>query len=284
MAHALLFGFAGLMALLGFGLYRIIMSPELQYHSFLYKIKAWIVFTFGHFRRLEFFPFFTTYGYDVHRMTFKDARNGSAVSRVGDIGIHRDEGFLSNCAIPGAFKHAWVVVDDNNCVEAIAEGVVHRDNLFPTYSDYVIILRPIGVNKTDVIEAFNRAMNLVGCEYDANFRFEFDQMNADYQNYMHNLKAGFHKAFSCTETAAFCWYHKKETLGIFRSRHAGRDAVIADDFLKMNFGIVWMSPSVTVEWAKKAGLHDAGAQKIKMFLEGYRQFNDYGNPVPLHKC
>lgn len=267
-----------------FALYKIVMSPELRYHSFWYKVKAWLVFNLGHIRRLGFFPFFTSYGYDVHKMTFKDARIGTYVARPGDIGIHRDEGFFSNLAIPGGFKHAWVFIDNYDCVEAVAEGVLRRDSLTPTYSDYVVILRPIGTTKPEVDSAVNKAKNLVGCEYDANFKFDFEQMDAEYEKYTKNITAGgFHAAFSCTETAAFSWYHCKDKLGIFRSMHAGREAVIADDFLRFNFGIVWMSPTVTLEWAQKSGMHSDAVARIKGFLDGYRDFNEHGNPVPRHK-
>jgi len=262
------------MYLLGFlacsyALYRLIMSPELEYHSFWYKVKARLVFTFGHFRKLDFPPYFTTYGYDVHKMTFREAREGSAASRPGDIGIHRDSGFLSNVAIPGAFKHAWVVIEDNDCVEAVAEGVLCRDNLAPTYSDYVIILRAIEVTKDETDESVARAMSLIGCEYDANFKFDLDDASSNYlstRKIAQRLSRGFHRAFSCTETAAFSWYHCKEKLGIVSSQHAGREAIIADDFLKMNFEIVWMSSSVTVQWAEETGLHAEGVKKIKDYL------------------
>lgn len=254
-------------------LYKIVMSPHLQYHSTWYKIKAWIVFNLGHIRRLDFFPFFNSYGYDIHMMTLKDARNGVAASKPGDVGIHRDNGFLSNLAIPGGFKHAWVVVDGNDCVEAVAEGVLRRDVLTPTYSDYVIILRPLGVKRTETKRAVSRACGLIGCEYDANFRFDFEETDANFPQYTRNLSCQrFHAAFSCTETAAFAWYHCREKLGIFRSYHAGREAVIADDFLRFNFGIVWMSKSVTVEWAEKQRMHPDAVAKIKGYLDGKRDF------------
>jgi hypothetical protein len=54
-------------------------------------------------------------------------------------------------------------------------------------------------------------------------------------------------------------------LGIFRTVHAGREAVVADDFLSMNFEIAWVSPSVTVEWARAARLHEHGVEKIREY-------------------
>lgn len=263
-----------------FALYRIVVSPELKYHSFLYKAKAWLVFNVGHIRRLDHLPYFTVYGYDDHKVSHRDAREASHVARPGDIGLHRDEGFVSNLAIPGGFKHAWLFVHGHDCVEAVSDGVIRRDCLAPLLSDYAIILRPIGTNKIEVDTTLARAESLVGCEYDANFNFPLDQFDEEYKNYLSHLSSGFHKAFSCTELVAFSWYHAKSKVGIFRSEHAGRAAVIADDFLRMNFGIIWMSPSVTLEWADSVGMHPESRQRIKDYLDGKRDFNAYGNPVP----
>lgn len=263
--------------------YSALMSPELRYHSCRYKLKAKLFFWLGDIRRLNSFPWVTWATHD-HKIDFKDARHGSQVSRAGDVGLHRDEGYLSNLGIPGAFKHAWITVDNNDCVEAVSEGVVRRDELYPLISDYAILLRPIGINKEEINTAVSRANSLVGCEYDANFNFDFEKADEDMPKFTKNLNSGdFHHAFSCTETAAFAWYHCKKKLGIFRSTYAGREAIAADDFLKMNYGIIWMSPSVTVEWAAKMGMHEEGRQKIKDFLEGKRDFNDHGNPIPRRK-
>ena len=251
--------------------------------SFLfYKLKAKLFFWLGDIRRLDCFPWVTWATHD-HKIDLKDARHASQISQPGDIGLHRDSGYLSNCGIPGAFKHAWITVDNNDCVEAVSDGVLRRDELYPLLSDYAILLRPLSVNKTEIDETIRRANAIVGCEYDANFNFNLDQADADLPAYTTNLKAGdFHHAFSCTETAAFCWYHCKKKLGIFRTIYAGREAIAADDFLKMNFGIVWMSPSITLERATQMGLHE-GLQKIKDYLEGNRDFNDHGNQIPRRK-
>lgn len=250
------------------------------FSSRFYRVKAWFIFKIGHIRRLHFFPYFTLYGYDTHKINMKEARNAVAVARPGDIGIHLDEGFVSNLAIPGAFKHAWVHVENNDCIEAVAEGVLRRDAMIPAYSDCAMILRPIGVNKAEIDEAMFRVKAVVGCEYNADFDFPFEELDTEYKKYTQHLTNGFHKAFTCTELAAFTWYHRRDKLKIFRTMHFGREAIIADEFLKMNFGIIWMSSSVTLDWAKKAGLHEEGCKKIQDFLNGVRDFNEYGNPIP----
>lgn len=270
--HWLLWALPALVLVVVAFLAKIILSPALKYHSFLYKIKAAMIFWFGDIRRLSSFPWCTWASTD-HLMSHRDARNGSEASRPGDIGLHRDVGYLSNVGIPGAFKHAWICVEDDYCVEALSEGVVKRDEIAPLLSDYAIILRPNGVTQGDIAEAVARANALVGSEYDANFHFDFEASNSMFQKNVErdfnsgaadNLKGGnVHMAFSCTEVAGFSWFHKARQLRIFRSMYAGRPAVIADDFLKMNFDIVYASQSVTTEWAISIGLHEEGIQKIR---------------------
>jgi hypothetical protein len=176
---------------------------------------------------------------------------------------------LSNFGIPGAFKHAWIWTGDNRIVEACQEGVMHRDEFHPIVCDYSILLRPKGMSEDDVKIAVQRAKSIVGCEYDANFNF--DLLEADKvigQQYTRNISAGeYHPAFSCTETVAFSWLHKRKELGVFRTTYAGREAIIADDYLRMNCEIVWVSPSVTMEWATMEGLHEEGRFKLQEYLD-----------------
>jgi hypothetical protein len=271
---------AAILSAVSLVLYRIMTSPELRYHGAAYKVKAKLFFWLGDVRRLGAFPW-VTWDSREHRVTTKDARHGSMACRPGDVGLHRDDGFLSNLAIPGAFKHAWVVVDGDDCVEAISDGVVRRDNMVPLTTDYAVILRPIGASREDVSEAVRRAKTLVGCDYDANFAFDFEKsqqhlFKEETRRFEKDLACGastnikcgaYHSAFSCTEVAGFTWWHCKDKLRIFRSAHAGREAIIADDFLRMGFSVAWLSPSVTMEWALAHGLHEEGRQKIKEFLK-----------------
>lgn len=239
--------------------YRMLMNPALQYHTVRYKTKAALFFWLGDIRWVGW-PGMVSWSNHQHQMTPADVRQADIVCQAGDIGVHRDDGFLSNVGIPGCFKHAWFVSEDNQCVEAMSEGVICRDRMGPLMSDYAIILRPQGVSLDDINMAIKRANSIVGCEYDANFRFDFA---TDDKEWTSNLSSGnFHGAFSCTETVGFTWYHKRDALDIFRTMHAGREAIVADDFLRMNFDVVYASPNVTVEWAELAGMHEEGRVKI----------------------
>lgn len=261
---------------------RIMLSPELKYHSFWYKLKSKAFFFIGDFRMVRSIPFFNTEIKEEFEVDFSDIRKGDALSKPGDVGLHRIKGAWSNLGIPGAFKHAWIVVDDHECVEACSEGVLRRDALYPLATDYAVILRPKGVSGQDVQMAVKRANAIVGCEYDANFNFDLDKANdmiavRDLGRYRSNISAGgFHPAFSCTETVGFSWFHKRSELRLFRTNYAGRDAIVADDFLKMNFDVVWASPSLTEEWLVARGLHEEGRRKILEWLKDHSTHDGQG--------
>lgn len=249
--------------------WAVMTSPELKYSSTRYKFKAKIVFWAGNVRLQDAIPYFSWSTHDpqmTHKLDLKEAR--TAKCRAGDIGLHRDSGYLSNVAIPGTFKHAWIHVGDREIVEAVSQGVLKRDELYPLLTDYAVILRPNGLSWQEIDEATTRAKSIVGCKYDANFKFDFEEASAglkdqESEKYCRNIKCEkYHAAFSCTETVGYAFFPFKKKLNLFRSMHAGREAIIADDYLKMNFDIVWLSPSVTVKWAEENGLHEQGRQKI----------------------
>lgn len=276
---------AAVAVLVAVGAAWAVFSSKANYDSVPYKFKARLFFWLGDIRRIGSFPW-VTWSANCHEMTLRDTRDASATCRPGDIGLHKDNGFLSNVAIPGAFKHAWICVDDHMCVEAVSEGVLKRDDMVPLVSDYAIILRPKGVSEWEVREAVGRANAIVGHEYDANFDFDLKEtdealfgrrtigrtveraMNDAMNNrrlISHLTSGKYHFAFSCTEVASFCWYRSREKLGIFRSQHAGRQSIIADDFLRMAFDVVYASPSVTEEWAARNGLHEEGRFRISEY-------------------
>jgi len=260
-----LYALAALSLVLAVALYRIIMSPNLRYHSFLYKVKAAIIFRCGKIRRLHAAPWVTWDGKEEREIDLKDVREAQRFVKAGDIGLHNDWGFACNLAIPGNFKHAWIFTGGDQIIEAVQEGVLKRDAMYPLISDYVVILRPMGVTHEEVREAVSRAESIVGSDYDANFDFDLDDEEKKFST---NLRCSkFHGAFSCTETVAFSWLRCRDKLGIFRTKHAGREAIIADDYLRMHFEVVWASPSVTPKWLEENGMHEEGRLKIGKFLE-----------------
>ena len=217
------------------------------------RFKTWFFFRFADFRLIKSFPYLAYY-FNSPKISMKEAREASATARPGDIALHRHDHLFSNHAIPGAFKHVSIMVENNDCIEALAHGIIQRDNLYSLLSDYALILRPIFTTKPEVNKALERAKSQLGNCYSD-------------------------RAFAPGELAAMSWYHNREKLNIRRSQHQDREVFRADDFMRMNFGIIWKSSTVTPEWAEEEGMSKEGVQKIKDYIDGIRDFNSYGNPV-----
>lgn len=235
-------------------------------HSFWRKL----VYFVGDIRRLNCFPWVT---WDVHQhdISFEEALEALKYTDAGYVGLHRDKGFLSNLTIPGMFKHAFFFLDKEMVVEAISEGVVKRHALYPVVSDYVIILKPKDVTSEETQRAVNKANSIVGCQYDVDFQFDIEnEVRLFEQEDKDSIKENLVKwdgGFSCTETCQFCWYHLKDKLRLYRSKHMGKMAIIADDFINNGFEIVWLSSNVTVDAAIKMKLSEQGIEMIKEYWE-----------------
>lgn len=264
-----------------------------------------MIFWLGDIRFIHHFPWIT---WDVHNhlVEYEEAIKILGKCRRGDVGIHRDNGYLSNLGIPGFTKHAWIhvnnplvvkhskkkAIDVSNMmiVEAVSEGVIKRHGLFPIRSDYTIILRPRNVSGEDLVRAIKKAENIVGCRYDASFKFDIEEeldlfsrdinktnisgehIQEDKKEFdiaQNNMRAEWDGGFSCTETISFAWWHMRRILGLFRQRSRGKDVILADQLLNRGWDIVAMSNSVTPEIAEKMGLGEEGLEMIK----AYRRVN-----------
>ncbi|MCM8540809.1 MAG: hypothetical protein NE328_11090 [Lentisphaeraceae bacterium] len=240
------------------------------------------VFLAGDIRRLNTFPW-VTWSINNHKVCLGEVLEALPLIKYGDIGLHRDWGYLSNVAIPGFMKHGWIHVSSGDkkpmVVEAISEGVVHRSALYPMYSDYTIILEPKDVIDEERKGACKKAKSIVGEKYDVNFHFDIEDEIAHYNGLLKDeaitsLEEGekrlkkFDPAFSCTEVCSYAWWHKREHLRLFRKPRRGKNVILADDFLNNSWRIKWMSKSVTVEDAVKYGLHEEGVSMIENFISG----------------
>lgn len=237
------------------------------------------VFLAGKIRKINHFPW-VTWDVHQHRVKMDEIFEALPLIQYGDIGLHRDEGYLSNVAIPGCFKHTWIHTDHGiekpQVVEALAEGVTYRNAVYPMYSDYSIILRPKGVSYLDRRGACRKAKGIVGSRYDADFSFDIekemmfydgeDQSGAiDHLGEATNYMRKFDHAFSCTEVCAYSWWHKREELGIYREMARGKNVILADTFLNNGWKVVWASESVTVDSVAKMGLSEEGVEMIRAF-------------------
>jgi hypothetical protein len=234
------------------------------------------------------------YGEKEYLTTYEEYLNALNLMCDGDIVLTTHKGYVfSNSAIPGLFKHALIVVkgpvpspmggfhDITNMriVEAESEGVLERHPLH-VRADYMIILRPKNVTDDDILQAVKTARKIVGSDYDADFKFDIEEelkhlnerkARAIDQNEMtrfqedidelkihtKNLAAEYDHAFSCTETVAASWWHKRRQLGIYRQRRRGRMIIISDQFINKNFEIIWVSASVSPDKIQKLDNKDA---------------------------
>lgn len=239
-----------------------------------------LVFFGGKIRTLDAFPWITWAADDDHIVTFDEIASAMNLIRYGDIGLHRYAGYLSNVVIPGFMIHAWVHTEDGyqgRIVEAVRQGVVHRSAIYPMFADYTIILRPKMVSEEERKGACLKAKKIVGSKYDVDFTFDIeDEINyfrgKDEARARAHLKAGepmikkYDPAFTCTEVAAYSWWHKREELGIERTEHRGKSVIIGDTFLNPGWEIVWMSRSVTADTAYKLGVSEMGLAMINAYI------------------
>lgn len=240
------------------------------------------VFMAGDVRVVNSFPWIT-WSLMKHKVKFGEILEALSEIKFGDIGLHRDTGYLSNIAIPGYMKHGWVHVksgiENPQIIEAVSEGVLIRSALYPMYSDYTIILEPRDVTDLERKGACKKAREIVGENYDVNFSFDIEKelhyySGADKQAGKESLQFGesqlkkYDPAFSCTEVCSYAWWHKREHLRLYRQERRGKNVIIADDFMNRSFKIRWMSQSVTVDSAKKYGLHEEGLSLIEDYNSG----------------
>jgi hypothetical protein len=235
------------------------------------------VFFVGDIRKIQHFPW-VTWDVHQHKVRLEEVLEALPLIKYGDVGVHRDSGYLSNVAIPGYMKHAWIHTDDGvknpMIVEAISEGVVHRSAVYPMYSDYTIILRPKGVDYKARRGACKKAKSIVGTRYDHDFEFDIEAELKHYKgddgtNALDDLGAGakymkkYDHGFSCTEAVGYSWWHRREELRIFRQKSRGKSILLADGWMNGAHEIVWASESVTVDGAAKMGLHEEGVEMIR---------------------
>ncbi len=240
------------------------------------RIYRNLVFFLGDIRTLHSFPW-TTWSKHSHNVDYDEILEALPLIKYGDIGIHRDKGYLSNIFIPGFMKHAWIHVEDGvespQIVESISEGVIQRNAFYPLFSDFSIILSPKDVTDEERKGACRKAKNVIGAEYDVNFEFDIEEELAHYRgndpeaaikslqlSAKHIRRHSY--TFSCTETVSYAWWHMRDQLRLYRKRRRGHNVILADDFLNRGWEIKWLSKSVTIEAAKKFKLHEEGIGMI----------------------
>ena len=131
----------------------------------------------------------------------------------GDIFVTRKEHAATNYFLPGYWPHCALYIGGNDVIEALKDGVRHRDLGSPFANDAVTVLRP-KLSGELIGEAIERAKTHIGKPYD----FDFDFTRSD--------------RMVCTEVI----YRTYEGLGGIEfslKRRAGRETLAAEDLLRM---------------------------------------------------
>jgi len=242
-----------------------------------------------------------SWAHHEYAITYETLLDACKRLQPGDIMLATKKGYIfSNSAIPGCFKHAGIIVQGPDSarvqpvdppdrpfstpdlarvqlVEAISEGVVRRHPLWAR-GDLMIFLRPKHAQDKDREKAVEIAHAIVGCKYDASFKFNMEEelkLLAEQEESplvenveelhrsMRNLRSEYDMSFSCTEVVATAWWHMRKRLGIARKKVRGRLCITADQFLNRDFKVVWTN--VTVGQAEKAGLGEEGVRELKAY-------------------
>jgi hypothetical protein len=248
--------------------------------SALYRLFRWLVFKIGDTRWLGWknFPFILTWDVSIHNIDYNEIMFDAVPDlRLGDILLHRDEGFLSNWFIGGAMIHAGVYVGDMQLVEAVSEGVLKRNVIHLLRSDRACILRPNLPNEAKD-EAIGWAEKIVDFEYDV--LFDFNGTEERYLIGKHGKEAkNMGVKFCCTEVPFFCYLRYAEDLKIERRRnvsfitkllsliglHPGQVVVDADMYGAADCELIWCSRYMTSGWCSAMKMNDKFAMKVSEY-------------------
>lgn len=248
-------------------------------NDFLDNLWRKTVFFVGDIKRINAFPW-VTWATHHKQICYDEILEALPLIQYGDIGLHRDVGYLSNLAIPGFMKHAWIHVQDGmqsaEIVEATSEGVIKRNPIYPMFSDYTIILRPLQITDETRKGACKKAKQIVGAKYDHKFKFDIEK-ELKYYKGKEKEKAGielqegekwienYDHGFSCTEVVAYAWWHEKEKLRIYRKKYNGKSVITADCFINHSWKIIWASKNINADVACKMGLGEEGVSLIEQW-------------------
>lgn len=249
---------------------------------FMFKAFRWSVFLTGDMRWLGWdkFPFcLGWYSYREDIDLNEVLNDAMPLLKIGDIILHRDNGFISNLFIGGAMIHAGIYVGDGQVVEAISEGVVRRSAAHILHSDRAIILRP-RIDDDAKVMATEWANRIVGFGYD--FLFDFNGAKEREMIRKHGIDARkMGVRFACTEIPYFCYLEHAKDLGINLRRNVnlmtrllslvglkpGEAVVDADMYVTSDMDIVWCSKKFTPDYCSSMKCGQFYVSKVKAWWE-----------------
>jgi len=235
-------------------------------------VRKQLIFLAGDIRR-EHCPLGFAWGKYERLIDHDEMAQAVGRSYPGYIGLHRNRGDLSNVAIGGFMKHAWIVDIKNTTriVEAVSDGVMYRHPYHPLNTDYAVILKPL-VPEEARHEACRRAREMVGCPYDDTFTFDLEIVSdlfQDKETALSNMKR-YGLGVSCTEMVALCYVGHRRELGLYRTKLGKRQVILPDAFLSTHFEIVWASWHTKPDTAHMLGLHEEGCSMLREYWEKRR--------------
>ena len=255
--------------------------------SFQYRLFRRLIFLVGRAHALDHAPYFSFSDTDKKIDYNEVMLEAMPKLSVGDVMLHRDDGYASNVGIGGAMIHAGIYVGDSQLVEATQHGVLHRHACHLLHSDRACIVRPRFSNEAIAALAIKNAVKwakkIVDFEYDALFDFN----GAEEREIVAALpkeEAKKDVRFCCTEIPYFCYLEHVEALRLYRRRnitlftrllglwglHPGEKIIDADMYVTGNFDLVWCSKLFTPEWAEKMGCSEEYVSKIMSWWKGKR--------------
>ncbi len=236
------------------------------------ELKKKLIFLAGDIRREHCLGGFA-WGYWNRLIDYDEMAQAVERSYPGYIGLHRNRGDLSNIAIDGFMKHAWLVGMKNTVeiIEAVSEGVVCRYPYHALNTDYAVILKPLVPEKVRY-EACKRAREMIGCPYDDTFTFDLEveaDLFQDKETALSNMKR-YGLGVSCTEMVALCYVGHRRELGLYRTKLGNRQVILPDAYLSTHFEVVWASKYTTPDTALELGLHEEGCSMLREYWEKRR--------------
>ncbi len=230
-------------------------------------VRKQLIFLAGDIRR-EHCPLGFAWGKYERLIDHDEMAQAVGRSYPGYIGLHRNRGDLSNIAINGFMKHAWIVDIKNTTriVEAVSDGVVYRHPHHPLNTDYAVILKPL-VPEEVRHEACRRAREMVGCPYDDTFTFDLEIVSdlfQDKETALANVRE-YGLGVSCTEMVALCYVGHRRELGLYRTKLGKRQVILPDAFLSTHFEIVWASWHTKPDTVHMLGLHEEGCSMLREY-------------------
>jgi len=149
------------------------------------NLRNKILTIFGDIKINKHFPWIPYYKPEGYKIKGKQTRDILNLCKPGDVFIRGFDNYLDGYFI-GHWSHVALVVNSNEIMHALAEGVITEDLITFLRTDRIAIIRP-KLEEEKLLRVIQKAESLMGMPYD--FEFNFDSP----------------KEMSCTEFVYCCF-------------------------------------------------------------------------------